>query len=390
LNHDYETAERIFLEAQQLSKVNHGLVSELQIPALQLLIQSLIPQRRWQSVDQYLAYFEWINSNSLRRDIETYLSGAAILSQLYLQAAASPGNPASARYLIAAKHSNWRAVSAIEAVFGRESLRLPPWLYKVVVTHFYQSRLNQRRGMSSYEFQPESQEIVSGLEIGRNESIERSYEIGLQTLKRIQWIYARSEIASREVNALLLVHFGDWELVFGNENAALAYYETAQAEFADAGFSQQRINAFFENPIVLPAAELQIALDQDISSEPDQALTFAAWSPKFPGVSAPFLEPPTSIPDSFEFKVNATFDLLPQQRTRTFPRSHVSTSLIMADLEIASIAPDSEDARRRARQEISALQVRPGVRNGNFIAREGIQLEYYAAPVMQQFVLTGF
>lgn len=388
---DFESAEQTFSEAMQIIKINHGLDSELQIPALQLLVESLIPQGKWQSLDQQLSYFDWLNRKNGSQDIDNFLNGTEILSRLYLTAAADSDNPQSARYLIAAKNLNWRAVSVIEAVFGNDSLNLPPWLYNIVLTHFYQSSTTRRRGMTSYDYKSDTQSIVSGWSLSKNESVQKSYRIGLELLERIRTLYTESEIASAEIDAMVLVYLGDWELVFNRGNSALRYYQQAYARFIDAGLEPDRINRFFNQTTTLPTSELNVRLDSIAVRDDNETLTFIAWSPTFPGAALPsaqLLNSTLIIPGQ---RVLATFDLVPLRRSTTpavneFP----NLDFLISELQLISATPDSESVKQQARREITALRLRPKLVDGAVGERRGIRLDYFFLPQDERINLSNY
>jgi len=388
---DFESAEQTFSEAMQMIKINHGLDSELQMPALQLLVESLIPQGKWQSLDQQLSYFDWLNRKNGSQDIDNFLNGTEILSRLYLTAAADLDNPQSARYLIAAKNLNWRAVSFIEAVFGNDSLKLPPWLYSIVLTHFYQSRITRRRGMTSYEYKSDNQSIVSGWSLSKNESVQKSYRIGLELLERIRTLYAESENASAETDAMLLVYLGDWELVFNRGNSALRYYQQAYARFIDAGLEPDRINRFFDQTTTLPTSELNVRLNTIPVSDDNETLTFIAWSPTLPGAALPssqLLNSTLKIPGQ---RALATFNLVPLQRSTT-PAVNEFRNLdfLISELQLVSATPDSESIKRQARREITALRLRPKLVGGAVEERQVIRLDYFFLPQDARTIVSDY
>ena len=134
---DYRTAGKTFLEAVQIAKVNYGLRAPQQRAALEHLIEALLAQQKWQLAGDQLSYFEWLNDEIYLRDFYDYLRGTKQLSELLYRASADADNSNSTRYLILAKNLSWRAISAIEATLGETDPELVPWLYDVVLAHYY-------------------------------------------------------------------------------------------------------------------------------------------------------------------------------------------------------------------------------------------------------------
>ena len=151
-NDEFESAERIFLDAMQIAKINYGLDAPQQRIPLAHAITAQLAQGKWEEVDKHFSYFEWLNDEVYQRDFFDYLRGTETLSSMLLKASADTDNPMAVRYLIAAKNLNWRAVSAIEATLGESDARLAPWLYNIVLTHYYQSSLVKRHGMARNTF----------------------------------------------------------------------------------------------------------------------------------------------------------------------------------------------------------------------------------------------
>ena len=161
-NDEFESAERIFLDAMQIAKINYGLDAPQQRIPLEHAITAQLAQGKWEEVDKHFSYFEWLNDEVYQRDFFDYLRGTETLSSMLLKASADTDNPMAVRYLIAAKNLNWRAVSAIEATLGESDARLAPWLYNIVLTHYYQSSLVKRHGMARNTFLNEDDEEVAG------------------------------------------------------------------------------------------------------------------------------------------------------------------------------------------------------------------------------------
>jgi hypothetical protein len=118
---EYASAGKIFLEALQNIKVNNGMDSSLQAPVLELLIQALLPHKNWAITNQYLSYFQWLNSKAMQTNFDSYLKGADAPAKLYLRAAADPQNPHTAHYVVTARNLTWNAISAIESLAGKQN-----------------------------------------------------------------------------------------------------------------------------------------------------------------------------------------------------------------------------------------------------------------------------
>ena len=376
---EFQSAEQDFSKAIQVVKVNNGLHSALQGPALSHLIESLLAQGRWEAADQQLAYFEWLNKRSYSQNIFDYLEGSRELSRLYLQASAYYTNPRSARYLISAKNLNWRAVSSIEATLGTDHPLLTPWLYDIVLIHFYQASLVKRKGMTSYEFKSDDGEIVAGWALGKNESIQLSYSIGNELLLRICSLYTGRENASAVTDALMQVYLGDWELLFDNTRMAMSHYRNAYAALDRSGVVKSEINLFFSQSIVLPAGELAIDWQPEKEQALDTTVRFIAWSTNYPGAAIPVFHNPPSGSLAPEFKVLANFSLLAVNSTGATAK--ISDAYFSPQqLLIQQAIPDSEFVRKLAHNAIGQLILRPHLDSGALDTHDNIELEYFFTP----------
>lgn len=377
LRGEYTAAEQTFSEAQHIAKINHGLNTELQIPALQLVIESIVPQGRWQSLNRQLAHFEWLNSIALGKDLELYLNGVEVLSDLYLMAAATPGIPNPAHYLITAKNLNWRAVSELEAAFGRDSVRLSPWLYRIVLTHFYQSSLIYRSGMTSYDYKTATPAVISGWSLRKNESLSKSYNIGAELLQRIRTIHTEADSENTQAEAMLLTYLGDWELFFANGESAFQYYQQAASILTEAGYPLQSVDNLFGRPAIIPRNRLELKLPTIAANDATQAIRFVAWSSKFPGAARPESRLSASAETNPPLKTFAVFDIVAATSDTDSPGDQSSgAGFTISNLQISNTTPDSESTRQQALREISALHMRPRIVDGRAQPSAGVLLEY--------------
>lgn len=380
------TAERRFSEAMQIAKVNNGLYTETQIPILELMIETQIAQGNWESFDTQLEYYDWLNKKNSRNSLSNYLSGIAGMSRLLLAASAHVENPSSIRYLIAAKNLNWQAVSAIESTRGSNSLQLAPWLYNIVLAHYYQISTTKRRGMTSYEYRSEDEKIVSGWSLRKNESMRISYSIGKDLLERIQSLFQNNPQQSPETTGLMLVYLGDWEMVFGNKARALSLYNDANLAFTNNGVDQASINQFFATTTVLPAAIFQTRFE--ISESDDLPIEFLAWSPNYIATASPESQRQNQILPKREFNALVSFSLDSLSSSLRATESAARMVVALSDLKVLSTTPDNSFVQDLARNEINLLQFRPKFENGIPVSKENIEMEYRFSPAINPFAVS--
>lgn len=383
---DYAKAERSLLDAIQVIKVNQGLYSTDQLRPLQYLIEAQLTLGEWHSAETQIEYFQWINVRNYRDSIFTYLNGTEALSGLLLASSANVNNPHSVSHLVAAKNLNWQAVNAIEQTFGPNSLELAPWLYRIVLNHYYQSTMIRRRGLSNHSFKSDNSEIVSGWTMRHNETLNMSYRIGKELLDRIQGLFAHHaayhEEISNDATALATVYQGDWELLFGNHEKALDHYRFAYQNLLQSGRSETQVDRFFDRPVSLPAPNLQIHWPDQLTDDDNEPLQFFAWSPMYPSASRPAEPRGDAMAMDARQTALVRFDLTPSADDEPSDKELAETNLSLDNLQILSTTPDNELTREQARVYISLLQFRPRLVSGTPVKLENIELEYLFPPQM--------
>ena len=375
----YADAELAFAQALQAERINHGLYTSNQIPLLEALLESLLAQRKWDKLDQRFAYWEQLNRRIVFSNVSKLLDSEQRLSGLYM-AAASRGTSQSAWYLIKAKNVNWQAVTVIEQIYGKDDLRLPHWLYKIVLTHYYQSHLNQRRWMTSFEYKSDAPAFIPGWALSSKEYRQQNYDIGLELLERIASIYANADVVRPETEAMMLVHQADWQLLFDQGQAALPIYQNAYQSLLAAGVPQAEVDQFFNQATVLPASELSISwnfADQQVSAT---TANFVAWSQLYPGVHAPNDYRYRSTSNKQAERATVKFTLEPKlSRLHTFDRELRKFNYEITNLQIVEYFPENESIAQRALDEIRYLQLRPLMSGGTVLSSTDVGLNYVFA-----------
>lgn len=380
---DFSGAEKSFSAALQAVKVNYGINSAAQTLPLELLIQAQLGHRNWRTINQYLAHFDWLNSQTLATNFESYLEGVDALANLYLRAAADPLNSQAAHYLVSARNLRWQAVSAIESKFGRDSKLLAPWLYKIVLSHFYQGGSVKRRGMTSYDYKSDEAVIVNGWSLSKSEYVNKSYNIGLELLTRIKGLEAKHSGAESE--ALMLMYLGDWETLFDNENAALKYYQQGFQALKDAGVAPEQIDAFFQHPSVLPERAIYSDLAAIQATRPSKdKIIFNAWSSNFPAAERPpFIKGFTGMNKKIHgiVRLDDAGNQVLQQAIGPLTHSQEPGS------PKSQGAGLSTQASRILEDGIASLRLRPQLKSGRLVPRDEITVDYFFTPTDEPAVL---
>lgn len=387
---NYELAERTFLDAVQIVKINFGLNAPEQRIPLEFAIHAQLAQAKWEQADNHFSYFEWLNDEVYHSDFLDYLRGTEQLSALLLKASADADNPLNVRYLVAAKNLNWRAVSAIEATLGMSDVTLAPWLYNIVLTHYYQSSLIKRYGMSNYVYRTDTDEEIAGWTLNLGDSMRISYRIGRELLQRIESIYSEAAQVPPESKALVQVYQADWEMLFGNEEVALTRYQTAYQNLLAAGLSEAQANQVFARPTVLPASELYNSFAGLTADHTEGPVRFRAWTPNYPATALPSERVAVNGGTGKEIMALVRFDLHPLLPSGLMNNGNsIRLGFNLADLEVIETTPDNAQIRERARYEVSLLQFRPKLENGAPVPLKDVELEYRFPPQLNNPTISG-
>ena len=377
---DYRIAEKIFLEAVQVAKVNYGLRAPQQRAALEHLIEALLAQQKWQLAGDQLSYFEWLNDEIYLRDFYDYLRGTKQLSELLYRASADADNSNSTRYLILAKNLSWRAISAIEATLGETDPELVPWLYDVVLAHYYQVSLIKRRSLLNEITAQENSAGYQGWTLTKSESLRISYRIGRDLLIRIHQILSAGQDSPTEASALAVLYQADWELLFGHEVTAMTLYGEANRQLSSVGAPSERLDRLFGRPRVLPDPVLYTSLNGLEAALAEGPIQFRAWTPNYPGAQLPSAKVATADrPQPSSALVG--FTLLPAPPIALMGnRQIIKLGFGLKNVDVLEITPRTSALDDEVRYQVSLLQLRPALKNGLPVEIDGLQLRYHFAP----------
>lgn len=367
---DMAAAESSFLDALQAARVTHGLSAPEQRPVLRRLIAAQLALGKWDAAERRFDYFEWVNDRIYERHFYEYLRGTRELGRLLLDASAIAGNPRASRHLEEAKNLYWRAVTAIEATLGEERIELAPWLYEIVLTHHYRSAMSRLTALAPYA----RDGLAEGWTRPRTESLRVSHRIGRELLQRIQRLYENAPEAAPEAAGLVQVLRGDWALLYGRADEALALYRGARGRLVEAGFDGGRADLAFAGPVALPVGELVDSWEKLAAARREEPVQHVAWSPNYPGTPAPPHQAARTPPGP---AATLRFDLrpLPSVPVRSNAQD-LRLGFQLDGLSVTGASPDTEALRARARRDVSRMVFRPVLEGGTPVGRPGVTLTY--------------
>ena len=293
---DLTLAQTNLDQAIQLLKINEGLYSTEQLAPIEQLMWAQMRAGLWTQLETSLGYYYWLLERIEATTLDAQLAIAKNMRSLYLEAAAHPSNPMPPRHLSAALRTNWQTISYIEATLGAQHSALIPWLYDGLLLQFIESRLNERQGLTNYQYKTDGSEFISGWSLSRREAKAASHSIGLSLLDRIETLSrasiqaesaqtdARTNTSAgddprlQQLDAALSLYRGDWERLSNNENGAGAHYAEADklAAFQNVPRAPEFLprGSFETDPKVLAGAT---NASRDTAVQP--------WAERFPGVT---------------------------------------------------------------------------------------------------------
>lgn len=260
LNGNFSEAEIVFTQLFNSVRANNGLFHEQQLAVLDRLIAVNLANGDWPRLKQHIDYYDWL-LNRLYADTPLQLAEHLQINASHHELAARETvGPARNWHLVQTRQQLWRAVSALESLPGENS-ELPLLLHRIALHHYTLSRLHDLRWLTSFETRSDEPAMISGWAMQGSDISKRSYDIGAELISRIIDHYQRhpdtSQTTQAAIMAELMVHRGDWDMLFGREKTALIFYNRS-LEFADTSSCKNKmIEGFFENVIELPVTTLE-------------------------------------------------------------------------------------------------------------------------------------
>lgn len=374
----FDRAEEFYDQALQINRASFGLHNPTQLEILDLTLEALLLQRKWDQFAQKLDYIDWLTRRIYAEEPQQLARSLQRRSRWHLAAAAAIGNTQSAWYLIRGKYLDWQAVSVLEQHVGPNDVGLAPVLYQIVLTHFYQTVSIERRGMTSFDFKTDARTVANGWSASRSETVRRSYRIGREILERIRSIHRNAPGSSPITDALLGIHLADWEFLYGKGEEALAHYRDAYFALVRAGIGEAEVDAYFSQVQPLPAARLQTEWQAPDSPDESNVVDFIAWSTVYPGAQAPpELRRLTLGPaENSGSRVTAALTL---ELTGESNPQKADFDYRVADTAILRVQPEGQSAVDRALAEIPLLKFRPRLVAGELAVHDTVRLEYRLA-----------
>ena len=351
-----------------LHRVNHGLYDMAQLQYLEMLISSNLAQKNWKAVNDNYRQLEWLQRRNFRKDSTELLEALDKLIAWHLLATALKTGTHPGEHFLELERLHEQAVIIAEAHPELGKQALAQRLYKLALVHYYIAIAVQRGA-------PVGQYLAHEIDpIKRGESYDTTADrIALKKFRRSRDLVARATelyIEEKDIkgaNAMARLYLADWDLLFNRRVSAKQGYRETCEKLLQAGYSQEFINNFFQQPKVLPSYEFEPDLlanyDSDSEFTKSETMEFVGWSKDLPGVQFPksaIHAQARKNPDSYSL---VTFG--------------VKKDGLAEKIKINRDNADKNLSRRITHNAIWSAQFRPRLEDGKVVAVSGLSTRFY-------------
>jgi len=291
----FNEALEVLDQAIQIVRFSEGLYSPSQFPFLIRRIETFGNQGNWVEARELIEHATWLLNRQENEINTSWLDSMLQLTDIHLWGVASDLLPLQSYHFRQAERLNSTAVRASKFALDPKDTRLPEFIYKQVLQEYLQSVAVEAGGKTSISLRRYSSR---GLAHTRRDSRASSYFSGLYKLAEIYALFESQDQPDLEGMAMVEIYLGDWQVLFGNSEAAARSYARANQLLLDAGIDQLTINRVFAEPKLLPAFNFISSWEQalaglDARDQPSPSVedvsnfSFRQWSPQFPYSKAP-------------------------------------------------------------------------------------------------------
>lgn len=255
---DYERARTGFRTCIHLTRVNHGLETLSQLPALEQLIASNTLLKNWEELGRNYHYLAWLYKRNFGHNDPRLLPALERLGRWQLRAYKMRLGGSGFAHLLEAEKTYKAALTILAAALPVEREAFASLLNALVLWNYYVAAHaagdETLDGMTPPLPGGPDQRLswLISEEASRQQMIEDHYKAGKYTLEQIAELYGKLGNVHDQAGAL--VQLGDWYLLFHKHATAQKYYRQAYALLLNAG--PGGASAFFNRPYLLPAIDL--------------------------------------------------------------------------------------------------------------------------------------
>ena len=369
----YNEAHEVLDQVIQIIRVSEGLYSQSQFPFIIKRIETFGNQGNWVEARELMEHVTWLLNRRENTISASLLDSMLKLVDIHLWGVASDHVSLQSYHFRQAERLNSIAVRVSRFALETEDSRLPEFIYKQVLQEYLQSVAVEAQGKTSISLRRYSNR---GLALTRRDARTASYFSGLYKLAELYALFERRDQPDLEGMAMAEIYLGDWQVLFGNSEAAARSYTRANQQFLDAGIEQGKINQAFAEPKLLPALNFVSSWEQAQATldSPENGLSidgvvsnfsFRQWSAQFPYSIAPVGYGRDVIPETDREYAMFSFNLVGLEERSRWYRGRLKKDVSSPrDLELLSINSSQPVSRSELENSIQNLNFRPKLEGG--------------------------
>ncbi len=377
----FNEAHALLDRAMQITRLHNGLYTPSQIPLIRKKIENFSNRRDWARAREQLDYLLWFYDNQETELNPGLIDDLIAFSELHLRGAVEDLESWSGYHLIRANQLNWAIISTATAVYGENSPRRIPFLYRQIQHLHLFNQLVENGADASMDLRRMVQS--SGRLKERSEVQNSYYFVGLSLLSQIRNIYMSAEPVNLEALAMTDLYTADWQLLFDYPDLAAVSYENVYGNFLEAGLQADTVNSYFNTPRVLPikyfypsislaSADLPVLPEEaeEFMREADSSfLAFQEWSSIFPSVRHPLHQRER---EASNFAL-ITFNLVAvNELSQWFKGTYTKTIGSATEVEILSYSAGRPPVEEELLKKLELLRFRPRLYAGELQQSRGI------------------
>ena len=248
----HEEAIKLFDRAVHINRINLGLHTVEQVPAIESKIQSHLALNQWQDADLTFEYLYYIQRRAYGTRDPRLIPVLSSIAEWNLRAFHSGHGEALGMRLNNALMFWNAAASMVKTYYGRQDERFVTYLRGIANSSYLLSRNPEMMAeLGSPQFRNEL--AVNRVHLGQSDEYEsRGYSSGAQALTEI----LRYELDKRDdVLALAdaFTNLADWYLIFGRRRAAEEQYGNAWRLLANQPNADALHKAYFGRVVPMPS-----------------------------------------------------------------------------------------------------------------------------------------
>ena len=367
----FEKADLLINQRLQLIRVAEGPESLSLLGTLADLLENNIRLKNWDEVTENFENINFLYSRNSQADPSSMLNSLHATRSWHLTALYVDEPRNRIDHFQDSRELLQQIRRLAEDNFAEDSPQHIPWLYQDAAEQYLIASIIS----SEDELGVKARDIILRREMGSREAYLRE---GLNTVKRIGEIIETMNNA--EAEAMAMIYEADFLMLQQNGTAGRKY-RSAMDKLAEAGIEQERIDAFFLRPVVLPVSEFYFSLADAIAAQDADGYkisfdedkqeavhmgTYVAWSESVPYAEQPEL-PKLAASLATELRsVDVKFTIWQRGNTRT-PSAQRSN-------------PDTVRIRRDAQDAIKNMQFRPRFVDRRWKRLRGVTMNYQYPP----------